>query len=51
MLRIVPAETAVTFTTFVASQPGFRAEGQAVPTPEELAASEEVQQHIAAAME
>ena len=50
MLRNVLAATAVALTIVVASQPGLRAQGQGVPTPEELAASEEAQQHMAAAM-
>ena len=47
MFRHVTAATALAFAIVVTSQPGLRAQ---VPTPEALAASEEAQEHIAAAM-
>ena len=47
MFRHVTIATALAFSIVVASQPGLRAQ---VPTPEALAASEEAQEHIAAAM-
>ena len=50
MFRNVLSATAVALIIVLASQPKLRAQGQGVPTPEALAASEEAQQHIAAAM-
>ena len=49
MFRSVLAATTVALTMVVASQSGLRAQGPGVPTVEALAASEEAQQHIAAA--
>ena len=47
MFRHVTGATALALAIVVISQPGLRAQ---VPTPEALAASEEAQEHIAAAM-
>ena len=50
MISKVLAAIATAMTIVVVSQPGLRAQGQSVPTPEALAASEEAQRHIATAM-
>ena len=50
MLRKVLAAMAVAFAILVALQSGLRAQGSGPPTTEAMAASEEAQRHIAAAM-
>ena len=50
MMGKVLAAIVTGLTIVVVSQPGLRAQGQSVPTPEALAASEEAQRHIATAM-
>ncbi len=50
MFRIVLVASAVALTIVVAAEAGLRAQGPGVPTAEALAASQEAQQHIAAAM-